>query len=614
MSIQFLPVGGQVLPDFFSKAVTNQSENLVVCFSLSGPIASSIGLNVRELIVQAQPTSSLELHQFLQDLLHQVREMNLQLEFAAVFQLEEKVVCAVYSGHIWLRRAEKVASLLSSRDELLLIEGNTKPEHIFVLSTMCSEALSQQVQEVAQKYNSLEDISQGVQECISSMSSATPEDAKCVMAVMQSSEKNQGRMMPSLSSVTKKKAQAPQFLKFFLIIPHALLAGVQAFYYFQRSLFSKDVYVRKKNTKKLLKVLVPAVLIIILTVAGGVFWHQKKVNEQSEIQKVMQPIDAELTEIRQQVTSQPIQARDRTEQLISNVQTIAQQYQNNKGVSLALKKELTQLQDFYTSISGKEEFPELPTFYDLRFAEANFLANQLDLNNDTLLFLDSGQKKVLALDTKLKQVTPLPIGDVSEIKDASLGNTTLILLGSGLHKFTLGSNAPAVQLKGSDDANGNADSVVLFGQNVYVLNKEKKNIYRYALKEGDQVTDPVAWLQGGQSFDFGTANSMAIDGDVWVTTQDGQVKKFSAGKEQQFNITGLKEPFSTPIQVYTKDDQQHLYILEPQKERIVILNKNGEFLREIKSSSLASTTNIVAQEKSGKAFALSGQLIFEINL
>jgi hypothetical protein len=47
---------------------------------------------------------------------------------------------------------------------------------------------------------------------------------------------------------------------------------------------------------------------------------------------------------------------------------------------------------------------------------------------------------------------------------------------------------------------------------------------------------------------------------------------------------------------------------------MVILSKNGEFLREVKSSTLAASTGIVASETLRKAFVLSGSLVYEINL
>jgi len=56
----------------------------------------------------------------------------------------------------------------------------------------------------------------------------------------------------------------------------------------------------------------------------------------------------------------------------------------------------------------------------------------------------------------------------------------------------------------------------------------------------------------------------------------------------------------------------NIYVLEADKNRIVIFSKDGEFKREIKSVSLSTVGAIVASEVQNKIFAVSGSIIFEI--
>jgi hypothetical protein len=190
----------------------------------------------------------------------------------------------------------------------------------------------------------------------------------------------------------------------------------------------------------------------------------------------------------------------------------------------------------------------------------------------------------------------------------------LYFLGQGLFRFTLSGTDVAKIVENPDATITGGQSLGVFGSYVYVLNKEQNNVFRYTTNDEQLDSKPVAWVQTSEAVDFSTVQNFSIDGDVWFGTQDGQVRKFTSGKEASFTVSGLKEAFSTPITVFTKPDLQNLYILEPQKSRVVVLNKKGEFIKEVKSSTLAATTGVVASEKLGKAFALSGSLVFEINL
>jgi hypothetical protein len=108
--------------------------------------------------------------------------------------------------------------------------------------------------------------------------------------------------------------------------------------------------------------------------------------------------------------------------------------------------------------------------------------------------------------------------------------------------------------------------------------------------------------------------SFAIDSDVWLTTKTGEIIRLRTGRKEAFTINGLKENFSSPITLYASDTTENLYILEPTKNRLVILTKEGEFLREVKSSTLASTNGLVVNEEAKKAFVISGALVFEVGL
>jgi hypothetical protein len=314
------------------------------------------------------------------------------------------------------------------------------------------------------------------------------------------------------------------------------------------------------------------------------------------------------------VDQDPIAARKDTEDVVIELEHAVEANKDRKIMTAELQKKLVEARQFYDSISGKEEVDKLPTFYDLRYVQSNFLATKIDLVSNTLIFLDQAEKKVIAVNIDNKQYTDLPLGDLTSIRDIDAEGRTLYLLGDGMFEFNLAEPQSATQIRASEDQNQQADFIRFFNQYIYVLNEEKRNIFRYAFGEDKKLGDSAGWVKSGTSIDFDQVNSMAIDGDIWLARKDGQIKKYTSGKEVAFTISGMSENFDSPISLYTAEDMSNLYILEPAKGRVVILDKEGRFLREVKSSSLRSTTALVASEKLKKVFAVSGSLVFEIDL
>jgi hypothetical protein len=76
----------------------------------------------------------------------------------------------------------------------------------------------------------------------------------------------------------------------------------------------------------------------------------------------------------------------------------------------------------------------------------------------------------------------------------------------------------------------------------------------------------------------------------------------------------MEEQFSSTVFLFTQEDTTNLYALEPEKKRVVIISKTGQFIREVRSDSLTSATNFFVSEQAGKVFAVSGSIVYEVAL
>lgn len=109
-------------------------------------------------------------------------------------------------------------------------------------------------------------------------------------------------------------------------------------------------------------------------------------------------------------------------------------------------------------------------------------------------------------------------------------------------------------------------------------------------------------------------HSLKVDGDVWISTKDGQIKKFTSGRSTSFALTNLEQPLEGPVQVYTTATDQYLYAFVPTQQRVVQLTKDGVFVKQIKSEVLSGAHSVVVDEVRGNLFAVSGSVIYQAKL
>jgi len=76
----------------------------------------------------------------------------------------------------------------------------------------------------------------------------------------------------------------------------------------------------------------------------------------------------------------------------------------------------------------------------------------------------------------------------------------------------------------------------------------------------------------------------------------------------------LSDPFNSSVDIFSEEDFQNIYVLESAQNRVVVLTPEGEFVREFRSGSLASTSSLLVSEDEQTAYAVGGSEIFELSL
>lgn len=413
---------------------------------------------------------------------------------------------------------------------------------------------------------------------------------------------------------------------------------LQVFFAFLKTFFRKitaqDVYLQTKDPRQVLRRVLP-ILIGLLLLGGVITWQVIGRRQQIQsAQKALSPFTHQIAQLEKKSATEPLLARESLTRVIAELEQLSKDFIDQKPALKLVATQLDQAKALQEEISGQEEVSQLEIFYDLRPITNNFLVTQVDATASQAAFLDAQQKKIMFLDLKNKNVGELDLSNLEKVTDLELNTSSsdspqlFILaegvLGQNLSKVSL---TPALSLQNSQptltpspqqlidrgDSNQAATLIESFGTYAYVLNPEKRNIYRYA-KQEEGYSKPIGWVSGAAGFDYAQVSSWAIDGDVWVATRMGEIHRLTSGSEVEFEIKGLVEPFASTLYVFTNENTKNLYVLEPDANRLVILSKEGDFLREIKSQSLATGTGLFVSEELKKAFVMSGSIVYGMDI
>lgn len=162
----------------------------------------------------------------------------------------------------------------------------------------------------------------------------------------------------------------------------------------------------------------------------------------------------------------------------------------------------------------------------------------------------------------------------------------------------------------SDTAQISAFTV--YNRRLYVLDTQSGTILRHdPIKTGFGrgvvwSKDPDPTLKKGVD--------MAVDGDLYISKNDGQFSRFTSGKINAFAITDLNPPLNSGTSIWTYVDVPNVYILESAQKRLVIADKTGHVLAQLMSDSFVKPTGLVVDPLTKLAFIMDSGKLLKVQL
>lgn len=619
--------------------------DIVCTVSVSGAQAGVVGRVLIEAVTQHAPRSAEELYDTVHAAVTQAETQQTQVSLALIFFTKTQSTLITYNATVLLKRGEKIGKIISPRKEILQVEGKVQAQDTFIALTHDSAQFVATIEQQFEKGFDVDGVVTTVVPAVHSQEDSST-TAIAFMSVPSSTTEVQKVVSSTVEPQVPEKRVAEQALPVKpLVLPeentgpsvqeqvqgylNALSAAsrkigtttrrvVVTTTQYVGNLFSGKTRVETVFTRKRVRILL--ISIGILLVAAGIVTAIviKQRIDATRAREALTPFRTRLTELQKNSEENLVQAREETTALVSDLE----QYKTEHAGSLtaaevaAVASLLADAKELEQDISGKEAVAELPIFYDLRLAEPNLLTSAATVVGDTAVFVDAERQTVIFLNTTTKQVTTATHPELAGTRSvaAQEGESAVAVLSAGVYQLKLAESASTTELKAEGDSNRDATLLGTFGTYLYVFNPEKRNLYRYALQEDGSYSDPIGWLRDPLGVPFETIASFAIDGDVWFGSTTGEIKRFQSGSEAAFSITGLEQPFEHALILATTEDSNELYVLERDAARIVVLSKEGQFIRQIESYSLAAATQLLISSTQNKLYVVSGSIIYEIQL
>lgn len=152
--------------------------------------------------------------------------------------------------------------------------------------------------------------------------------------------------------------------------------------------------------------------------------------------------------------------------------------------------------------------------------------------------------------------------------------------------------------------------VVKFNNRLYALSPSAPQIYRLN-KTGDTYGSFTVWTRDNQD-KLSDARSLAVDGAVYVL-KPAEIIKFFTGSLELWTPY-IDPPLTNATRVWTTDEANGIYILEPATRRVIVLDKPGGLLAQYIFPDGADLKNLAVDEKNKKLSVLNGDRIEEIEL
>lgn len=151
-----------------------------------------------------------------------------------------------------------------------------------------------------------------------------------------------------------------------------------------------------------------------------------------------------------------------------------------------------------------------------------------------------------------------------------------------------------------------------FRQALYFLDAAAGTIVKYNFLPNQEELVPQVWTNSSSDLRLRNALSLAIDGSLWILDKNGAIHRYWGGSWHGTLDTTLWPKLSKPTKIFTLNRLPHLYILDPPEKRIVILDKQGNIVKQYRSERFDNLKDFSVSDDGKTIYLLNGRELYQI--
>lgn len=266
-----------------------------------------------------------------------------------------------------------------------------------------------------------------------------------------------------------------------------------------------------------------------------------------------------------------------------------------------------QLRSEILSISSELQGIIVPETSVITTAPDNLIRLAVADNESIFAISSTNAYRFNSVNQSLELVNRGTLGQLQNI--ISLSNSALVL-DEQRQLGRLNSNTVMPLISGTNRLNDIA-AVYGYNESLYALTASAEQIIRMR-PQGDNFEAGTPWIIA-RSTSLANARDMAIDGDIYVLLAD-RILQFRSGRELSFELKAVDPPLSQAMRIVTSIDMRNIYVLEPSRDRIIVLDKNGNFVNQYVFEGLDDINDMIINESRREGYVISGGQLIRFTL
>ena len=150
--------------------------------------------------------------------------------------------------------------------------------------------------------------------------------------------------------------------------------------------------------------------------------------------------------------------------------------------------------------------------------------------------------------------------------------------------------------------------LTFFKDSLYFLDGKSGKIIKYPLEqlaEGKEYFDP-------ETKKIENEKSIAVDGSIWVLDEKNEIHRYYAGKYQETLKLDLFPYPKSFKKIFASFALPYLFILEPNENRIIIISKTGQIIKQFQSEKFDNLKDFTVSVQNKTIYLLNGQKVYQV--